>query len=215
MTISVPPLLLVTDRQQARANLVDIAAAAFAAGCRWVSLREKDLPAAEQSKLLGELVTRARPFGACVTLHGDPELARAANAGGVHLPAGGDATTARRLLGAGALVGLSVHSAEEARNVDSSAVDYVIAGPVFPTPSKPGYGSALGSEGLGDIVKVSRVPVIAIGGVTPANLPDCIRAGAAGVAVMGGVMRLDDPAAQIRALIIALNTAAPEAQFIA
>jgi thiamine-phosphate pyrophosphorylase len=209
--LPIPPLLLVTDRRQARGKIVDIVAAAFAAGCRWVSLREKDLPAAEQTKLLGELVTRAKPFGARVTLHGDPELARAANAGGVHLPAGGDATTARRLLGASALVGLSVHSAEEARAADPTVVDYLIAGPVFPTPSKPGYGPALGPEGLEDIVKVSRLPVIAIGGITPENLPDCIRAGAAGVAVMGGVMRADDPSAQMRALISALNAVAPRA----
>jgi thiamine-phosphate pyrophosphorylase len=113
------------------------------------------------------------------------------------------------------LVGLSVHSAEEARRVDPTVVDYLIAGPVFPTPSKPGYGPALSAKGLADIVKVSRVPVIAIGGVTRENVADCIQAGAAGVAVMGGVMRAADPAAQIRALISALNAAAPEAQFIA
>jgi thiamine-phosphate pyrophosphorylase len=210
-----PPLLLITDRQQARENIVDIVAAAFAAGCRWVSLREKDLSAAEQEKLAGELLLRAESVGAAVTLHGDPELARFANIDGVHLSAGSDAMDARRILGAGALVGLSVHSAEEARNVDSAAVDYMIAGPVFATASKPGYGPALGPRALTEIVKNSRAPVIAIGGVTPGTVQDCIQAGAAGVAVMGSIMRADHPAAQIKTFLSAINAAAPEAQFIA
>jgi thiamine-phosphate pyrophosphorylase len=210
-----PPLLLVTDRSQARGNILDIAEAAFAAGCRWVSLREKDLPAAEQMKLLRELLVRAKPFGATVTLHGDPELARVANIDGVHLSGGSDAANARRILGAGALVGLSVHSAEEARNVDSVAVDYVIAGPVFLTESKPGYGPALGTKGLAEIVKSSPVPVIAIGGIGVDTVADVMRAGASGVAVMGGIMRADDPAAQIKTFLSAISAAAPEAQFIA
>jgi thiamine-phosphate pyrophosphorylase len=214
VTLPVLPLLLITDRKQTRGNIVDIAAAAFAAGCRWVSLREKDLPQAEQESLLRELVMRAKSFDARVTLHGDPELARIANADGVHLSAGSDAADARRILGAGALVGLSVHSVEEARAVDQTAVDYVIAGPAFLTQSKPDYGPALGTKRLAEIVKVSRVPVIAIGGVTPATVQDCIQAGAAGIAIMGSIMRADDPAAQIKTFLSAISMAAPEAQFV-
>lgn len=201
MTLPIPPLLLVTDRRQARGNIIDIVAAAFAAGCRWASLREKDLPEAEQATLLREVLQRARPFGARVTVHGDPAVSREADADGVHLPASGDAAAARRLLGKDALVGLSVHSAEEARNVDAALVDYVIAGPVFLTESKPGYGPALGAEGLAAIVQASSVPVIAIGGITPKTVTDCVRSGAAGIAVMGGVMRAADPGKEVRELL--------------
>lgn len=205
MRLPTPPLLLITDRRQAQRNIIDIAAAAFAAGCRWASLREKDLAAAEQIALLGELRTRAQPFGAKVMMHGDPKLARDAKAQGVHLAAGGDAVTARRLLGKDALVGLSVHSADEARGVDPAILDYVIAGPVFETASKPGYGAVLGPEGLALIVEASSVPVIAIGGVDPENVCDCRAAGAAGIAVMGGVMRAKNPADAVMQLIGALT----------
>jgi thiamine-phosphate pyrophosphorylase len=58
--------------------------------------------------------------------------------------------------------------------VDPAPLDYVIAGPVFETASKPGYGPALGPEGLAGIVKASRVPVIAIGGVTLQTISDCL-----------------------------------------
>jgi thiamine-phosphate pyrophosphorylase len=198
-----PPLLLITDRRQVRGSIIGIAAAAFAAGCRWVSLREKDLPATEQTALLHELLHRAKPYGARVTLHGDPALARDAKAQGVHLAAGSNAEAARQLLGKDALIGLSIHSADEARAVDPASVDYVIAGPVFATESKPGYGPALGTEGLAAIIKSSPVPVIAIGGITAQTAPDCLAAGAAGIAIMGGVMRAADPGKEIENLLAA------------
>ena len=81
-------LLLVTDRKQAAGPLAGILDDAFAAGCRWASLREKDLPAEEQVQLARDLLALARRFGARLTLHGDPNLAFAAGVDGVHLPAG-------------------------------------------------------------------------------------------------------------------------------
>ncbi len=203
MRLPEPPFLLVTDRRQARGDILDIATAAFEAGCRWVSLREKDLPQAEQNELLRALLVCARPFQAKVTLHGDPKLARDAGADGVHLAAGSDTAAARQVVGKDALVGLSIHKADAARRVDPAVVDYVIAGPVFETTSKPGYGPALGPEGLVLIAEASPVPVIAIGGVTFETLSDCLSAGAMGVAVMGGVMRAGDPGKEIGNLLAA------------
>jgi len=124
-----PPLLLVTDRRQARIPLLELIEVAFAAGCRWASLREKDLPKAEQLALTRRLLPLARRFGAKVTLHGDLAVAQATGCGGVHLPAGGDAKTARALLGPAALVGASIHDLAEAEALDP-ALDYAIAGPV-------------------------------------------------------------------------------------
>jgi thiamine-phosphate pyrophosphorylase len=200
-----PPLLLITDRHQARGNLPDIAEAAFAVGCRWLSLREKDLPEAEQAALLRSLLDRARKYQAKVTLHGDARLARDAGADGVHLAAGSDPIAARWLLGKEALIGLSIHGAYEASAADAGAVDYVIAGPVFETPSKPGYGPVLGVEGLAPIVEACPVPVIAIGGIDQQNARACTSAGAAGIGVMGGVMRAEKPAEVVTQLIGALT----------
>lgn len=205
-----PPLLLITDRLQARGNIADIAEAAFAAGCRWLSLREKDLPQAEQAAMLRKLLACAEEYQATVILHGDAKLAREAGADGVHLAAGSNAADARRLLGKDALIGLSVHGAQEARGIDAKMIDYVIAGPVFETQSKPGYGPALGLEGLALIAGACPVPVIAIGGINPDNAPDCLRAGAAGVAVMGGVMRAKDAAARVMDLVATLTASLPQ-----
>ncbi len=210
MTLPSPPLLLITDRHQARGDICDIAEAAFSAGCRWLSLREKDLPQSQQAALLRKLLDRAQQFQAKVTLHGDPALARQARADGVHLSAGGDAAAARHVLAQGALIGLSVHSVQEARSVDSKRVDYVIAGPVFETQSKPGYGPVLGPEGLALIVAACPVPVVAIGGIDPQNASECQLAGVAGFAVMGGVMRSENPAEVVAQLIGALTAPMPQ-----
>jgi thiamine-phosphate pyrophosphorylase len=101
-----PPLLLVTDRGQARRPLRDIVATALAAGCRWVSLREKDLPADEQVPLARMLLPIAHRHGARLMLHGEAALAKLAGADGVHLPAGSDAAAARAVMGPKKLVGV-------------------------------------------------------------------------------------------------------------
>ncbi|WP_276199561.1 thiamine phosphate synthase [Chelatococcus sp. XZ-Ab1] len=258
MALPQPPLLLVTDRRQARGDLVAVVQAAVAGGCRWVSLREKDLPEDEQVALALRL-RDALAADVCLTVHGSAEVARQAGLGGVHLAAGGDARRAREMLGRAyslppcggglgrgvmppggppsplatpptpspspqgggeqgvpglfgaphALIGMSVHSPGEARALDPETVDYAIAGPFAETASKPGYGPALGVDGLAAIVRASPVPVIAIGGIDAANVAHCLAAGAAGIAVMGSVMRAADPAAEMARLVAALAGAQP------
>jgi thiamine-phosphate pyrophosphorylase len=197
----------VTDRRQAARPLADMLGAAFAAGCRWASLREKDLPASEQVALARDLRELAHGFGARLTLHGDPALACEAGLDGVHLSAGGDAEAARALLGQEALVGISIHAAQAARAADARHVNYAIVGPASPTKSKPGYGPALGPAGIAAMAATLRIPLIAIGGITARSAREFISAGAAGVAVMGGVMRSADPRAEVRALVGALAQA--------
>lgn len=207
MNLPDPPLLLVTDRRQARRRLTDIVAAALEAGCRWVSLREKDLPRDEQILLARALMPMAHAKGAKLMLHGEAALARLAGADGVHLPSGSDPTAARTLLGPGKLLGVSIHTATEVEAIDSSLVDYALAGPAFETASKPGYGPEIGRKGLFAITRAARVPVLAIGGINTARVAELVAAGAAGVAVMGGVMRAVDPAQEVGALIATLRGA--------
>lgn len=199
-----PPLLVITDRQQARRPLDDILAASFAAGCRWASVREKDLPPGEQVALAQRLRSIARDWNAWLTLHGDPALALEAGLDGVHLAAGGDAAAARKGMGKGALIGVSVHTAEEAAQLDAGLIDYLIAGPAYATASKPGHGPVLGMVGIGKISEVTAVPVIAIGGITPGAVADMHIAGAVGIAVMGSIMRAERPQQEVERLIAAV-----------
>jgi thiamine-phosphate pyrophosphorylase len=195
-----PPLLVISDRQQAQRPLEEIAEAVFAGGCRWLSLREKDLPQAERSALLRALVVLGRRWGATVTVHEDIDAAVAAGAGGVHLPSGKSPEAARSQL-PDALIGASAHSAEEASMLLRAGADYVTISPVFLTDSKPGYGPALGLDGLADIVARTPGPVIALGGITAENAVLCRSAGASGVAVMGEIMRAADPRSVVEAVL--------------
>jgi thiamine-phosphate pyrophosphorylase len=201
-----PPLLVITDRTQAHAPLDDVLADAFAAGCRWASVREKDLPPGEQVALAQRLLRVARDWDALLTLHGDPKLAQAATLDGVHLAADGDVAAARRMLGGRDLIGVSVHSEAEAARLDPSLVDYAIAGPAYATTSKPDYGPALGMLGIGRIADATKVPIVAIGGITAAAVAELHVAGAAGIAVMGGIMRSMDPKGEVKRLIAALSS---------
>ena len=196
-----PPLLIITDRKQARRGLLKVAEAAFRGGARWLSLREKDLEPAARLALLRDLVALGDRYGASVTLHGDVEIALAAGAAGVHLSAGGRVEAARRSLGPRALIGVSAHDEVELTAAAAGGADYVTVSPVFPSASKPGYGPALGPEGLRSLLLVADCPILALGGITLQNLRGCIAAGAAGVAVMGPVMRASDAHALVTEMI--------------
>ena len=100
------------------------------------------------------------------------------------------------------LAGASVHSVAARLAAEKAGVDYVIAGSVFAPSSKPGEGRGL--EWLATMTRDSSVPVIAIGGITPQNVRDCLAAGAHGVAVLGGIFRADDPGAAVAAYRAAL-----------
>ena len=212
MSLSEPPLLLITDRAMARRPLREVAAAALRGGCRWVMVREKDLAEAALARLVTDIIELARPYGAAVSVNGAARVAADCGARGVHLPQGHAVAEARRAVGRDALVGVSAHSFEEAANAAGEGADYLTASPVFATASKPGYGPALGLEGLSRLAGAVDIPVLALGGVTAANAADCLAAGAAGVAVMGAVMRARDPERAVAALVVAL-TAVPTARW--
>lgn len=206
MTLPQPPLLLITDRRQACMPLEEVVRAAIGAGCRWVSLREKDLGPAERLTLLRRLLAIGRPAGARVTVHEDIATAEEAGADGVHLPGGGAVAAARARLGPDALIGISAHAAAEVVAAGEAGADYATLSPIWPSPSKPGYGPALGSEALRAASHTAPIPILALGGIDPARAAAARRAGAAGVAVMGGIMAAADPAAATARLIMALST---------
>jgi thiamine-phosphate pyrophosphorylase len=214
VTVRVPELLVLTDRRMAADaghDLVEVVAAAVDAGAPAVVLREKDLPRADRRDLAVRL--RAATAGAAALIvAGDPALARAVGADGVHLAADdpwpGDSS-------AGLRVGRSCHTPGElVATAMRDVVAYATYSPVFATASKPGYGPALGIDGLAAGCRAvagvgSPLTVYALGGIGPAQAGACLAAGAAGVAVMGAVMRADDPHGIVRAMICELDATHP------
>ncbi|MBO4210196.1 thiamine phosphate synthase [Micromonospora echinofusca] len=191
-------VVLLTDRRQARRPLPEVVRAAVAGGVRWVVLREKDLSGAGRAALAAELREILHPVGGTLVVAGPDPLGGTA----VHLPAAGPYPPPRL-----ALVGRSCHDGAELARLTTE--DYVTVSPVFPTVSKPGYGPALGPDGLGRLARLARVPVLALGGVDgPERVAACLAAGAVGVAVLGAVMRATDPA-RVAADLVAAAAAAP------
>ena len=202
--MATPSLLLMTDRNNTALPLSDVLAQALQAGCRWIMIREKDLATAELCPVVEATVIVAKDFGATVSVNNDFTAASICKVKAVHLPQGQPVATIRRIMGPETLIGVSAHSVAEAQLAAAEGANYVTASPVFATDSKPGYGPALEPEGLAQIVASVRIPVLALGGVTAENAASCIAAGAAGVAVMGSVMRAQNPGAIVGDLIAAL-----------
>ncbi len=190
-----PRLLVLTDRTQSARPLVDTVATAVDAGARAVVLRDKDLPAAERAALAQELAALLAPVGGLLVVAGP-----ATGAPAVHLAAHDPFPAPRP-----ALVGRSCHSAAEVAGARDEGCDWVMVSPFAATASKPGYGPALGPAGLAALL-AGAPPGYALAGVTPADVPACLAAGAVGVAVMGPVMR--DP--QLTAAYLAALPAVPD-----
>ncbi|MET8367497.1 thiamine phosphate synthase, partial [Micromonospora sp. NPDC005194] len=184
MTGLVPSgVVLLTDRLVATGGLERVVAGAVAGGVRWVVLREKDLPRAERAALAVDLRAILADVDGTLIVAGPDPLGGDA----VHLPAAGPYPPPPHQL-----VGRSCHSVAELNRLTTE--HYATVSPVWPTKSKPGYGPPLNVAGLGSLVRASPVPLLALGGVeTPEQVTACVDAGAAGVAVLGALMRAKDP----------------------
>ncbi|ACL62252.1 thiamine phosphate synthase [Methylobacterium nodulans] len=196
-------LLLVTDRHGSDLPLLRRVGAALEAGARWIWLRDRDLPEAERAALAADLARLVRGAGGRLTIGRDVDLAARIGADGVQLASAAVVAEARARLGPGALIGLSAHRLAEIAAAREAGADYATLSPIFASASKPGYGPALGPAALAQAARTG-LPVIALGGVEPGTAPACLAAGAAGVAVMGGVMRAADPGAAVQALLKAM-----------
>ncbi len=177
--MTLPRLLVLTDRTQCAEPLVATVAAAVDAGARAVVLRDKDLPDGERAVLAEELRALLDPAGGLLVVAGPAD----GSADAVHLAARDPFPEPRP-----ALVGRSCHSAAEVAGAREEGCDWVMVSPYAPTASKPGHGPALGPAGLAALLS-GGPPAYALGGVQPADVPACRAAGAHGVAVMGPVMR--------------------------
>lgn len=180
--------------------------AAVSAGVDWLQVRDRSLDGnallARVDALGAEARAAAERCGRSIRIlvNRRLDIALAAGADGVHLGFDGvPPAEARRLLGAGALVGVSCHAAAE---VGDTAASYAHLAPIFPPLSKTSNRPPLGTAALG---AARGIPVLAQGGVTVANAAACVAAGAAGVAVTGGILAAPDPGQAAAALRRALD----------
>jgi thiamine-phosphate pyrophosphorylase len=191
-----PSLYVVLDRTAARGrDLVELLGQALAGGSRMIQLREKEWPSGRILPLAEKLRAACAAAGATFIVNDRVDLALAVGAHGVHL--GQDdlpARAARPLLRPGMILGISTHSVEQARAAQADGADYVAVGSMFATTSKADF-QLVGPDLLRKLRGEIRVPLVGIGGITPDNVSEVIRAGADGVAVISAVCAAADPQA--------------------
>lgn len=187
-------LYVISDRKNCGGrSLTESLVDACHAGVRGVQLREKDLPSGDLLTLARAVRTALDPFDVSLLINDRADIARIVQARGVHLPEAGLPPDAVRIcLSDDALVGVSTHSLESARRAEASGADFITFGPVYHTPSKAPYGPPLGLAALEQATEAVRVPVFAIGGITPERARACLEAGAYGVAVISAVLAAPD-----------------------
>jgi thiamine-phosphate diphosphorylase len=216
-----PLVCLVTDGQQlgesdgcgpARdAALVELAREAAEAAVDLIQIRERSLEAARLCDLVAAIVDLTRGSSTLVVVNDRLDVALAAGADGVHLR--GDSIpprAVRTIVPRGFVIGRSVHHVDDARAC-AADVDYLIAGTVYATASKPPGAPLRGVSGLHDIAAAVDVPVLAIGGITLDRIHDVAAAGAAGIAAitlfLPGTLPLARVIAAVRAQFDSVKTA--------
>jgi thiamine-phosphate pyrophosphorylase len=166
---------------------IEVARAAAEGGATVLQLRLKGVSTED-------VVRRGRPFreltasaGPALVVNDDVEAARRLGADGVHL--GRTDAGSERALELGLMLGRSAASVREAQRAEVAGAHYIGAGPVWSTPSKPDADQPIGLDGLSAIVDAVSIPVVAIGGIDETNAPECVAAGATGVAVVRAAVR--------------------------
>ena len=202
-------LYLVTDRSALPATSIqDVVESCLAAGLKAVQLREKDLAVRDLLGLAHALRDSTRRHGARLLINDRADVALAVGADGVQRAGTSLPVSALRAISPpGFLIGASVHAVDEARTAESDGADFLLFGPVYDTPSKHRYGAPQGIAALERATSAVGKPVFGVGGVTPARVAEVVRAGAAGVAVIGAILGAERPAYAVKAFLDALGHA--------
>jgi thiamine-phosphate diphosphorylase len=194
---AVPRLHVVTDDAVlSRPGFPEQAAALLAAGGAAVVLhvRGPGMPGGPLLELVRALREPARASGAWLVVNDRVDVALAGGACGAHVGVRSlPVAEARRLLGPGLRLGVSVHTVEEGAEAAAGGADWIFAGTIYETASHPGR-PARGPAFAGQVADVAAgVAVLGIGGVTPGRVGEVLAAGAAGVAVVRGIWDAADP----------------------
>lgn len=197
-------LYLISDRKSLPAgrDLVGTVEAALRGGVQAIQLREKDMSAAELYPLARDLRQLTRHYSARLLINDRIDVALAVDADGVHLGNHSlPVAVARQLLGKERLIGVSTHHPREVLCAAEVGANFVTFGPIYATPSKLPYGAPVGLDPLAEICGAAPLPVFALGGVTATRLPELSAVGCRRVAVIGAVLRAEDPEAAVQELL--------------
>ena len=182
-------------------DAVELARILLAAGARIMQLRLKDAGSRDFLAAARAIVALCRDRNALLIVNDRADIAKLAGADGVHvgqedLPL----ADARSIVGAGAIVGVSTHSVEQARAAEAGGADYIGFGAIYSGGLK-NVQNAQGLERLRSVRASIGLPIVAIGGITETTMPEVLTAGADAAAIITDVVRAPDIPAKVRALL--------------
>ena len=188
-------LYLVTDRGLARGRAtLDIVQAAVSGGVTCVQLREKDCPTLEFIEQAQTIKTFLNTRKVPLIINDRLDVALAVAADGVHLGQSDmPLAMAKKMVGPSMLIGISAESVQDAVEAEKGGADYLGVSPIYATPTKSDTAPPLGMEGLREIKKRVKIPLVAIGGLNHLNAAEAVRNGADGVAVVSAIVAAEDP----------------------
>ena len=205
-------LYLITDRHQTSGRpLEQVVESALAAGAEAIQLREKDLPVRNLLSLASEI--RALTIKKSLLIINDRiDICLAVGADGVHLRSDSfGPSDVRNIVGPGKLIGVSCHSLDEIRMAETGGADFATLGPVYATPSKSAMGEPMGIERFRSIVRSSKLPIYALGGMRDIRIAEAVRAGARGVAMISGVWTAGDIRVAVESILRTIRSARDQA----
>ena len=189
--LTLPPLYLVTDRHQVgEANFLKFLEKLIPCGGFMLQLREKDLSIRALLQLATTISKWTKSFRVPFLINDRVDVVMATQADGVHLRESSlPVQKARECLGPKRLIGVSVHSVEDAVAREQEGADFVVLGPIYDTPSKQSHGSPLGLSILQEATRMCHIPIFAIGGIQPSCVEEIQKTGAYGVAVISSIFQ--------------------------
>ncbi len=195
-------LYLITDQYIVKGlSHIQIAEKALLGGVKFIQYREKQLSKRESYKIALQLKEITKKFDATLIINDDIDIAMAVDADGIHLGQEDfPVQIARKILGESKIIGLSTHSLKEAQEAQGSGADYIAIGPIFRSTTKD-VREPLGPDIIKEIKKISRLPVIAIGGINENNIEDIMKTGADGAAVISAIIAKEDITGAVKEFI--------------
>ena len=193
-------------------SYVELARGILEGGAPLLQLRAKDQSTRRFVEIARAVKALADRVHAQLIINDRADIAKLIHAAGVHLGQQDlPAAAAREILGPGKIIGVSTHNlAQAAAAAREGIADYIGFGPIYPTTSKDRPDPVQGLEGLGEVRRQIALPIVAIGGITAATMPEVLAAGADAVAMIGEIVRAPDVAARVRSLLREAGTVTRE-----
>jgi thiamine-phosphate pyrophosphorylase len=194
-----PPLYAILDIEQVAGRTPDLASVLARAGVQLIQLRDKRASAAKIYEVAQKLVEMLAPAGVRAIINDRPDIAAMVGAAGTHvgqedLPV----EEARQICASPRWVGVSTHNLEQFRLAALTSADYIAVGPIFPTATKENPDPVVGLEFLRAARKLTKKPLVAIGGITVESAAVVFEAGADSVAVIHDLLSVADPGRRAR-----------------